>query len=339
MTACTAIPVRESNVQGMPKPIASIWPPTAVADLLHRVGDHLHEFVLRQAVDKTVGTVNHRQVRADRPRQQLRAAEVDADDVALGHRATLPIRHGRPSRRRRAPVHAVPREAEVPAPARRRRWPARDAGASRAARRTRSAAAAGAPRRAGAGAGSASGASCAGSSPALVAWLAISLVLFLVSAQIQSSKVSDAADNELGGGGYPLTSPNTILVLGSDARTKGTKEPGAKKIGQPQPLGLDPAAAHRRRPQRDALDPARHRRRHPRPRPEQDQRRVRHRRPGARDPHRRALPRHPGQPPGRGQLRELPGADRRARRRHLPRRLRRLARSTAASRTAATRCA
>ncbi|WP_028067283.1 LCP family protein [Solirubrobacter soli] len=68
---------------------------------------------------------------------------------------------------------------------------------------------------------------------ALVAWLAISLVLFLISAQVQSSKVSDAADNELGGAGYPLTSPNTILVLGSDARTKGSKEPGAQKIGQP----------------------------------------------------------------------------------------------------------
>ena len=68
---------------------------------------------------------------------------------------------------------------------------------------------------------------------ALVAWLAISLVLFLVSAQIQSAQVSDAADAELGGGGYPLTSPNTILVLGSDARTKDSKEPGANKIGTP----------------------------------------------------------------------------------------------------------
>ncbi len=66
----------------------------------------------------------------------------------------------------------------------------------------------------------------------VVAWLAISLVLFLVSAQIQSSSVSDAADNELGGAGYPLTSPNTVLVLGSDARTKDSKEPGANKIGQ-----------------------------------------------------------------------------------------------------------
>jgi LCP family protein required for cell wall assembly len=68
---------------------------------------------------------------------------------------------------------------------------------------------------------------------AVVAWLAISLVLFLISAQVQSAKVSDAADTELGGGGYTATSPNTILVLGSDARTSGSKEPGANKIGQP----------------------------------------------------------------------------------------------------------
>src|SRR4051812_30766628 len=67
---------------------------------------------------------------------------------------------------------------------------------------------------------------------ALVAWLAISLVLFLISAQIESAKVSADADAELGGAGYPLTAPNTILVLGSDARTKDSKEPGANKIGQ-----------------------------------------------------------------------------------------------------------
>ena len=61
----------------------------------------------------------------------------------------------------------------------------------------------------------------------------MSLVVFLVSAQIQSSKISDAAEAKLSGGGYPLTSPNTILVLGSDARTKDTAEPGAQTIGQP----------------------------------------------------------------------------------------------------------
>jgi LCP family protein required for cell wall assembly len=67
---------------------------------------------------------------------------------------------------------------------------------------------------------------------ALAAWLLISLVLFLVSAQIESAKVSDAAKAELAGSGYTLTSPNTILVLGSDARPANSKEPGANKIGQ-----------------------------------------------------------------------------------------------------------
>jgi LCP family protein required for cell wall assembly len=66
---------------------------------------------------------------------------------------------------------------------------------------------------------------------ALTAWLLLSLVLFLVSAQIQSAKIGDAANRQLGGGGYPLTSPNTILVLGSDAREKGTKEAGATTVG------------------------------------------------------------------------------------------------------------
>jgi LCP family protein required for cell wall assembly len=67
----------------------------------------------------------------------------------------------------------------------------------------------------------------------VVAWLLVSLVVFLISAQIQSSNVSDAADAQLSGGGYPLTSPNTILVLGSDARTKKRAEPGANTIGDP----------------------------------------------------------------------------------------------------------
>src|SRR3954465_7439736 len=67
---------------------------------------------------------------------------------------------------------------------------------------------------------------------ALGAWLLLSLVLFLISAQIQESKISNAAESKLSGGGYPLTSPNTILVLGSDARVKGKAEPGAGTIGQ-----------------------------------------------------------------------------------------------------------
>jgi LCP family protein required for cell wall assembly len=68
---------------------------------------------------------------------------------------------------------------------------------------------------------------------AALTWVLFSAIVFLVSAQIQEAKISDAAERELSGAGYTLTSPNTILVLGSDARTKGTKEAGANVIGSP----------------------------------------------------------------------------------------------------------
>ncbi len=67
---------------------------------------------------------------------------------------------------------------------------------------------------------------------AVVGWILLSLVLFLVSAQLERGKVSGSAGKALsGGGGFPLTSANTILVLGSDQRAKGTKEPGASTSG------------------------------------------------------------------------------------------------------------
>ena len=68
---------------------------------------------------------------------------------------------------------------------------------------------------------------------AVLGWVLLSLVLFMISAQLESSKTSAAADAELSSSGYTLTSPNTILVLGSDARPKGTHEAGANTIGQP----------------------------------------------------------------------------------------------------------
>src|SRR4051794_11629477 len=64
---------------------------------------------------------------------------------------------------------------------------------------------------------------------ALVLWVGVSFILFLVSAQLHSES---AADTQLKGAGFTLTSPNTILVLGSDARVKGKAEPGAQ-IGGP----------------------------------------------------------------------------------------------------------
>jgi LCP family protein required for cell wall assembly len=62
-----------------------------------------------------------------------------------------------------------------------------------------------------------------------IGWILLSLVVFLVSAQIQQGDLSGKVS--LGGAGYPLTSANTILVLGSDQRTKGSKEPGASTSG------------------------------------------------------------------------------------------------------------
>jgi LCP family protein required for cell wall assembly len=64
---------------------------------------------------------------------------------------------------------------------------------------------------------------------AAVGWVALSLVLFLVSAQIQQGDLSGKVS--LGGAGFPLTSPNNVLVLGSDQRPKGSKEPGASTSG------------------------------------------------------------------------------------------------------------
>jgi LCP family protein required for cell wall assembly len=60
-------------------------------------------------------------------------------------------------------------------------------------------------------------------------WVLVSLLLFLLSAQIQQGDLSGQV--ALGGAGYPLTSPNTILVLGSDRRTAGSREPGASTSG------------------------------------------------------------------------------------------------------------
>lgn len=64
---------------------------------------------------------------------------------------------------------------------------------------------------------------------AVIGWGLLSLVLFLISAQIQQGALSGKVS--LGGAGFPLTSPNTILVLGSDVRPKNSKEPGAQTSG------------------------------------------------------------------------------------------------------------
>jgi len=62
---------------------------------------------------------------------------------------------------------------------------------------------------------------------AVLGWIALSVLLFLISAQIQQGKIRDDANQYLGGAGLPPFSANNILVLGSDQRSEGNAEPGA----------------------------------------------------------------------------------------------------------------
>jgi LCP family protein required for cell wall assembly len=62
---------------------------------------------------------------------------------------------------------------------------------------------------------------------AIVGWLLLSLVLFVVSASIQSSGLPASASAALTSGGNMVTSTDTVLVIGTDQRPAGSKEPGA----------------------------------------------------------------------------------------------------------------
>jgi len=65
----------------------------------------------------------------------------------------------------------------------------------------------------------------------LVGWVALSVLLLLISAQFEQSRPSADVASVLDGGGYPLVSATNVLVLGSDQRTKRTHEPGASTSG------------------------------------------------------------------------------------------------------------
>jgi LCP family protein required for cell wall assembly len=66
----------------------------------------------------------------------------------------------------------------------------------------------------------------------VVFWTLLSLILFLISAHIQSQNVSDATRASLDKSGNLLTSPNNILLLGSD------KRPGEKDRGRADTIML-----------------------------------------------------------------------------------------------------
>jgi LCP family protein required for cell wall assembly len=62
-------------------------------------------------------------------------------------------------------------------------------------------------------------------------WLALSLLLFLISSHFERTAPPKDVAAVLDPAGFPLTSANNILVLGSDRRPKGSKEPGANTSG------------------------------------------------------------------------------------------------------------
>ena len=301
------------------------------AHALDGVRDHLHQLHLVQAERGAVGTVMDRSVSVHGAGQQLGAAEIDADHASLGHAGHLTAR-----------TSPWPTKTTAPTP-RTRRAP----GSSRAATTTASTRARGDrpeyevhgrrrrfdPRgwlrrgRGGTGTGAAasrSAASCASSPSPRSPGCWSRAIVFLVSAQIQEAKISDAAERQLSSGGYTLTSPNTVLMLGSDARPKGTKEAGANLIGSPSRSDSillmrvgGGANATLSIPRDTVVDIPGHGRNKinaayalggPSLAIKTVESYLGHRR----------------QPPRRGQLRELPGADRLARRRHLQGRLRRL---------------
>ncbi|HEX4467152.1 MAG TPA: LCP family protein [Solirubrobacteraceae bacterium] len=66
---------------------------------------------------------------------------------------------------------------------------------------------------------------------AIVGWVGLSLVLFLISSALERTSPPPGLSAVLDPSGYPLTSVNNILILGSDRRPHGSREPGAETQG------------------------------------------------------------------------------------------------------------
>ncbi len=67
----------------------------------------------------------------------------------------------------------------------------------------------------------------------VVGWLGLSLILFSISAQTRAGQgIPAAAEAKLAKGGLPPLTATNILVLGSDRRPRGSKEPGAFGSGE-----------------------------------------------------------------------------------------------------------
>jgi len=61
----------------------------------------------------------------------------------------------------------------------------------------------------------------------LFGWFCLSVLAFGVSAQLQSMKLDGGAKDALGGSPWILTSPQNVLIIGTDSRPPDTLEPGA----------------------------------------------------------------------------------------------------------------
>jgi LCP family protein required for cell wall assembly len=61
----------------------------------------------------------------------------------------------------------------------------------------------------------------------VAAWIVLSIILFVVSDEIESGSLPAGTEAALSGGSNMITSADTILVIGTDQRPAGSKEPGA----------------------------------------------------------------------------------------------------------------
>ncbi len=174
----------------------------------------------------------HAEVRVDGPREQLRPADVHPDDALCGHG-----RHH---------IHEMAADPPPPQPGgrppyrvyrARPRWLSRGAPTFEQLQQRAPAPGSGGP----ASPGDARRRR-AQSKPSwrrvlkwvvvgLVSWVALSAVLFLFSAQFMQDRVDSETKAQLAGGTFPVFSPTTVLILGSDQRSSTTKEPGGATSG------------------------------------------------------------------------------------------------------------
>ena len=276
----------------MPKPTAAIVLVDRGPRLLHRLDDRRHQARLVEPERLPPDAVADGEIGPDDAREELRAAEVDPDDAARLARAagmgaaTIPTPMADEKRsvasraRRKARLQGLPQPPAAAAPA---RATATDAARRAARARTRRQrpdyevqrtgrrgprlptlprARAARARRA-APPRSRPAASSSGSLLALVGWVAA------LRRAVHGLRPDPA--RRPGRRGRPAARRRPVPAdrREHDPRARlrrAHRGPRRARLRRPEPLGLDHAAADRRRRQRVALDPARHGRRHPRPR-------------------------------------------------------------------------